>query len=92
MADPTTVACPEGAWTKVITNKTTGQIHTLFTAGADGSNLVYLSTYRATGGAVPTLITEGIPIEGITAEVQSASGIDVYIWCMGAAGSVRVDV
>jgi len=91
MADPTIKACAKGAWTKVATSIAAARIHTLITVGSGGSSIVYLHTYRATGGAAPTLVTEGIPFDGITAEVEATANIDVYVWCIGAAGSVRVD-
>lgn len=86
MADPVIIACPVGEWTPVAINKTTGVVHILKT---DVDN--YLQTYRDTGEAAPTLISEGVPFD--TPLVISASApIDVYIWCMGEAGSVRVDL
>ncbi len=92
MADPTTVACPISAWTKVATSVASGQVHKLITVGSGGESIVYLQTYRTTGGAAPTLITEGVPLEDLCTPIQASFDIDVYIWCMGAAGSVRVDV
>jgi hypothetical protein len=53
---------------------------------------MYLHTYRTTGLAAPTLQTEGVPITTISADISFSAGADVYIWCIGAAGSVRVDL
>ena len=91
MADPAIKACAEGAWTKVATSVASGQVHTLITVGSGGESLVYLQTYRTTGGAAPTLLTEGAPLSELCTPIQSSFDIDIYIWCMGAAGSVRVD-
>lgn len=79
-----------GAWTKVATNVTAGQIHKLGT-----QKITYLSTYRDTGGSAPTLITEGVEVfrdTDISTPISAAAGIDVYIWPVNATGSVRVDV
>jgi len=86
MADPVIEACPAGEWTAVATNQTTGVIHILKT---DPDK--YLQTYRDTGEAAPTLIGEGVPFEG-SLQISAAAGIDVYIWPIGKAGNVRVDL
>ena len=86
MADPVITPCPEGEWTKVATNQTTGVIHIL-----SKNPKQYLQTYRDTGEAAPTAIAEAVPfIEHLT--ISAATGIDVYIWTQGADGSVRVDL
>jgi hypothetical protein len=86
MADPAITACPAGQWTKVATNVTTGQIHKRITIP------MYLSTYRDSGGGAPTLQTEGVPITTNSADISFSAGADVYIWCIGSDGSVRVDL
>jgi hypothetical protein len=87
MADPLVIAIPENTWTKVATNVTNGMVH-LLTA----SRGIYLQTYRLTGEAAPTLVSEGVRIFDNEAEISSESSIDVYIYCQGEAGSVRVDI
>lgn len=88
MADPALIAVPADAWLKVATNVLTGQIHIKKTTPSN-----YFSTYRDTGGAAPTLQDEGILMPwGKTAQIESSGGIDVYIFCAGAAGRVRVDL
>ena len=94
MAAPVFVACPAGAWTKVATNVTAGTIW--FTSQAPNS---YLHTYKPTGVAAPTLQSEGVkaPVIGEEGDspsipIAAAAGIDVYVWALGAAGQVRVDV
>ena len=85
MANPVLVVCPAGAWTKVATNVTTGYIHVL-----DNSPSAYYQTYRTTGGAAPTDLTEAVKFDG-SMEIKSSVGIDVYVWANGDIGSVRVD-
>lgn len=86
MADPVITACPVGVWTLVATNQTTGVIHVLKTDAAR-----YLQTYRMTGNPAPTLLSEGVPFTELL-QISASLGIDVYIWCQGKAGSVRVDL
>lgn len=86
MADPVITACSEGAWTIVATNQTTGVIHILSLSPDK-----YLQTYRDTGGGAPTLINEGVPFKELL-QISAAAAIDVYIWCIGGDGSVRVDL
>jgi len=91
MADPAIVACPVNTWTKVATSVASGQVHIIRTAGSGGESLVYLQTYRTTGGSAPTLRSEGVPFYG-SVDIESSFDIDVYVMATGAAGSVRVDV
>ena len=86
MADPVIVACPAGEWTEVATNTTTGVIHIKSTAPKN-----YNQTYRDTGEAAPTDLTDAIPFD-TPLQISAAAAIDVYIWPTGAAGSVRVDL
>lgn len=92
MADPVVTALALDTWVKVATAKAAGQIHIITTAGSNGENIVYLQTYRETGGVAPTLKTEGVPLVQLSTSIQSSFDIDVYIMATGAAGSVRVDV
>lgn len=87
-ADPDLIVINEGAWQKVATNVTTGQIH-IATTKPDG----YFQTYRITGNPAPTLQDEGIYIPwGTTQIISSAAGIDVYIYCKGSNGKIRLDL
>jgi len=88
MANPVTVACPAGQWTKVATNQTSGLVH-IMNIEPDA----YYQTYRDTGGAAPTDLSDAV-VFGKTAPlaISASAGIDVYIWCVGAAGKVRVDL
>ena len=87
MADPVIENLTADTWTKVATNKTSGQVHIL-----NGLPRNYIHTYRDTGGAAPTLASEGVSFKGITEEIVASTGIDVYVMALNAAGSVRVDL
>ncbi len=86
MADPVIVACPADVWTKVATSVISGQVHIKDTRPG-----VYLQTYRDTGGAAPTLQSEGVQIVEGTTPISAADGIDVYIRPVGAVGVVRLN-
>lgn len=88
MADPVIIdITPADAWQKVATNVTTGFVHALTNPPS-----AYVHTYRDTGGAIPTLKTEGIVFDGITEQISSSVGIDVYVMALNADGKVRVDL
>lgn len=88
MAAPVEVAIPADTWTEVATDVTTGQVHRKITT------VSYLQTYRPTGGAIPTDQDEGVPafVGGLPEEINSSDPIDVYIFAIGKAGNVRVDL
>ena len=86
MADPVITACPVDVCTLVATNQTSGVIHILKTYPDK-----YLQTYRDTTNPAPTLISEGVPFKN-SLQISASAGIDVYVWCRGKAGSVRVDL
>lgn len=90
MADPVLVTCTADGWKKVATNVTAGTVHI---KDRDGVKQ-FLQTYRATGGIAPagTPGNEAVLIEGDSIGIQAATGIDVYIYCVSAAGVVRVDL
>ena len=86
---PVVIQCPAGVWTKVATNVTTAALHRI--SVEPGS---YLQTYRGTGEAAPANNDDAAIMfsarpneEGISNDVA----IDVYVQCIGAAGSVRLD-
>lgn len=87
MANPVVTACTKDAWTKVATNVTSGQVHILSKAPNQ-----YSHTYRATGEAAPTTLTEAVVMAQISMPISAPTAIDVYIYAHGAAGSVRVDL
>lgn len=86
MANPAIVACAADAWTKVATNVTTGMVHVKM------SRPSYSQTYRLTGEAAPTDLTDAIPLPDGSHAISATAGIDVYIWSHQYAGAVRVDV
>jgi hypothetical protein len=86
MADPAIVSVPQGAWTKVATNITSGWVHILDSDGYD-----VLQTYRTTGGTAPAGKEEGVAIKDGNAQISAYSGIDVYLFCEFAIAKVRVD-
>ena len=89
MTTPVFEDCPADEWTKVAENATVGQIHMItLTPG------VYQQTYRDTGGAAPTLESDGVPAfpDSEPLSISSDAPIDVYIWPKGADGRVRVDL
>jgi len=92
MANPLNVSCPANVWTKVLTNVTEGQIKKRLTTPN-----VYLSTYRMVtipAQPAPTLRSQGTPIfiESNSEKVENVAAINVYIYPVGAAGSVVVEV
>ena len=86
MAGSTEVACTAGQWTKVATNITKAAVHIV-----DQIAQRWLFCTQATGGAAPTLITEGIVFSGNREYFDVAAGIDVYVWPSTTNGSVRTD-
>jgi hypothetical protein len=96
MASPTFVDCPADQWTKVATNVTTGMLHKVYSSGATSPTVKYLQTFvQPTAGSAPT----GGRADGVSVFEDSehvpmsfSTGTDVYIYPIGSAGRVRVDV
>lgn len=87
MANPIFInVTPHNTWVKVATNVTTGQVSSRTTVG------IYSHMYKVTGAAAPTLSTDGINFDAVTIDINSPSGIDVYIQCTAIGASVRVDL
>ena len=88
MANPIFVACPADQFTKIATAVTTGQIWKA------QSTAVYLQTYKLTGEAAPSSRDEGMKLfaNGDSEEISSSEFIDVYVYAIGSAGRVRVDL
>lgn len=89
MADPIIVQCPANTWTKVATNQTTGVIYAIHPDPL--KPIDYKQTYRATGGAAPTDLTDAVDMES-PLYISAGAGVDVYIWPTIEKGSVRTDV
>lgn len=90
MADPVLIPCPKEVWTPIAIGVTSG----LVSKKSEKPSL-YLSTYRMTGEAAPTLIDEGIKMfvnSDITVPISASAAIDVYVWTTEEAGVVRVDL
>lgn len=87
MANPIFVnVTPHNTWVKVATNVTTGQVSRRPTAGR------YFHMYKVTGAGAPTLLTDGIEFDDDSIQIDSPSGIDVYVHCTAIDASVRVDL
>lgn len=92
MPNPSEVVCTENTWVLVATNviadnATLWRMNTVPTS--------YYYTYRLTGQAAPTLITEGVPIfRNVDPDFEniSASGVDLYVYALDGEGRVRVDI
>lgn len=89
MPAPVFVNCPADVWTKVTTAVTTGQLWKA------QSTATYLQTYRLTGETAPTDSSEGVKLfsdNQNSEEISSSDPIDVYVFAIGSAGRVRVDL
>jgi hypothetical protein len=87
MANPVVIDCAADGWTKIATNVTVGTFQLLDTE----ANVVY-QTYRGTGEAAPTDITDAAPLLGKENVIQHSAAIDVYIWPVGDNVFVRVSL
>ena len=89
MAAPVFVTCAANAWTKVATNVTAGMAHQDSYA-PNG----YLQYSTPTGGAAPTLVTQGVPVFVASGDepISAAAGVDVYLWAHAQEGRVRMDL
>ena len=90
MPNPVLVSCPEGVWTKVATNVTSGQVN----KKVGESGITYFRTYRVTGDAAPTDLSTavGFYLSSVPIAANVSEPIDVYIWCQDGDGSVVVEV
>lgn len=91
MADPSFVNIPNGVWTKILTNVTSGIIWKI-------TETEYIYTYRMTGNPAPTLESDGVRIfkdddeSDNQVSLSANAGIDIYLWAKNKDGRVRVDV
>lgn len=89
MADPVFIDLPADTWTKVATSVLTGNIF------RKNKNPKYLQVYCDTGGTAPTLKSDGVPMfedYPNREPIRSINLIDAYVYPVGAAGRVRVDL
>ena len=91
MSNPINIPCPADQWTKVITDNTSGTITKVSTKPHK-----YLYARRDTGDAAPVGVSAdgaasfflSVIVEGFGAK----SGSDAYIYPIGFAGEVSVDI
>lgn len=86
MANPNIVSCTADTWNAIATNVTAGQVW------IKDTGVQYLHTYRMTGDPAPTTLTDALDFLGLRMAIDSATAIDVYLYPLGANGSVRVDL
>jgi len=87
MANPLPVLCPEGVWTQVAVNTSSGMIHQLSFAPER-----YLQTYRETGDSAPVNNNEGARLFGsgsLKTFIAHTTPIDIYVKAVGANGIIR---
>ena len=89
MPNPVTVPCPQGAWTKVATNITQGQVHKNIRL----NSFTYYRTYRLTGNSAPTNLDTAVGFvdDSLPVASSAAEPIDVYIYCVDGNGGVVVE-
>jgi len=94
MDNPAIIVVPEKIWTKVAEDVVTGVIHRLV------STVNYYQTYRLTGQAAPTELSERVRIfeQSNEAAISATEAIDVYLYCENNDadsddnGKVRIDL
>ena len=90
MANPVSVACPLGQWTKVATAVYKGNIFI-----QDPVGFQTYATYRLTGEAAPVTIddaSEGTMSDRFEISSTQTETIDVYIWPVSRDADVKVSV
>jgi len=91
MADPVFIDIPEGVWTLVAENVVTGLLWK-----QKNRNTRMIQVFRDTGGAAPTLQSEGVEAftdgDNKPEIISSSRRIDVYLWSIGGASRVRADL
>ena len=91
MADPVVVSCPQGVWTKVATNVTSGAIQR-FERKRILTKTTFLHTYRDTGNPAPSDLSDAMVLTEDTLLINSTAGVDVYIYAQNRTGNVRVEL
>lgn len=95
--NPVFIECPEKEWTQVADAVTTGVIEKnkwLVTAEKKAaSGIRYWATYRVSDDPAPTgNENEGTFIGEVGALISNTEPIDVYVYCTGDTGSVKVSL
>lgn len=83
--DPTEKAVTANTWTLAASNVTAGQISILAPTNDD-----WYWTQRATGGGAPTTELPEVKMQFQNLIIDSSVALDIYVYCKGAAGRVRV--
>ena len=96
MANPVIVTCAENTWTRVAENVTSATIYLLTNPiyrPIENRPLQYYQTYRNTGDAAPTDLTDAINVSWNDRgfEFSNPDSSDIYVYAVDAEGSVRVD-
>jgi len=86
MANPELIDCLVDTWTKVASNVTMGNVW------KKNSLAEYYQTYRTAGADAPTNREDGVVFNDLMIPISAQAGIDVYIYCHGQDGKVRVDL
>ena len=98
MENPEIIECLENQWTPVATAVTNGIItkNKWVNTGDKQrrSTISYWGTYRITGDPAPVAgnPNEGDEIGEIGAEISATDPIDVYIFCTGGNGSIKISL
>ena len=87
MADPTVTALTRDTWIKVATNITAGT----FDVVRFGTQAVF-QTYRMTGNAAPTDLTDGIVLTANQLIVAAPAAIDLYLYAQDHTSKVRISL
>ena len=93
MSNPAIIECAAGAWEIVATDVTKGQLHIQSKDfdRVENPPLVYW-TYRLNGGAVPTGLTEAVEVPAFDMEIGFYESVDIYVYPVGVAVNVRIDL
>ena len=84
MNNPEIVKCTKDVWTKVVTEKVTGNL------GKSDDTVIYFYTYKKTGESAPLKEVRGLYWESLILSISATESIDVYIKPIGRDGAVEV--
>lgn len=84
MNNPETIELTKDVWTKVATDKVTGNI------GKADDTAIYFYTYKKTGEPAPLKEVRGLYWESLILSISATESIDVYIKPIGKDGAVEV--
>jgi hypothetical protein len=84
MSNPVIVNISEGSWVKVATGIERCRVY------IQDAEAQYYWTHRKTTEAAPTSFIEAVLLEN-GEDIRPIYSIDLYIWCRGGTGTVRID-